>query len=36
MTTRFVVDNWFFDNWQAAAVIQPDAWRRGKNPNDGE
>jgi hypothetical protein len=33
---RFVVDSWFFDNGQPAAVMPLDAWLKGENPNDGE
>ena len=33
---RFVVDSWFFDNGDAAAVMPLDAWLKGESPNDGE
>ena len=33
---RFVVDSWFFDNGQAAAVMPLALWQKGENPNGVE
>jgi hypothetical protein len=33
---RYVVDSWFFDNGQPAAVMPLANWRAGESPNGGE
>jgi len=32
---RYVVDSWFFDNGQPAAVMSLARWQAGENPDDG-
>jgi hypothetical protein len=32
---RYVVDSWFFDNGQPAAVMSLARWQAGESPDDG-
>ena len=33
---RYVVDSWFFDNGQPAAVMPLASWQKGESPNGVE